>query len=164
MLAIQTILHPTDFSENSRRAFRTACMAARITRARLVILHVVEPPMAVAVEGVMLLPTEIDVNPLKEKLRELRPRRAKFPIEHRTANGDPAQEIVRMAEETAADLIVMGTHGRSGFGRLLMGSVAEHVVRRAPCPVMTVKAPPTAKRRATRTKATLHEPVSTAVH
>jgi universal stress protein A len=57
------------------------------------------------------------------------------------AEGDPAEMILRVAEEVHADLIVMGTHGRTGLSRLLMGSVAEQVVRRAPCPVLTMKAP-----------------------
>jgi hypothetical protein len=55
--------------------------------------------------------------------------------------GDPAEEILRVAEETKCDLIMIGTHGRTGLGRLLMGSVAEQVVRKAHCPVLTVKAP-----------------------
>jgi hypothetical protein len=55
--------------------------------------------------------------------------------------GDPASAILRVTQELPADLIVMGTHGRTGLGRLLMGSVAEQVVRKAPCPVVTVKTP-----------------------
>jgi nucleotide-binding universal stress UspA family protein len=59
-------------------------------------------------------------------------------------DGDTAAEILRAATDAGCDLIVMGTHGRTGLGRLLMGSVAEQVVRKAPCPVVTVKAPMTA--------------------
>jgi nucleotide-binding universal stress UspA family protein len=66
----------------------------------------------------------------------------KVPVEHQLLFvGDPAAEILRVAQAVKADLIVLGTHGRTGLGRLLMGSVAEQVVRRAPCPVVTVKAP-----------------------
>lgn len=61
------------------------------------------------------------------------------PFEHRMLKGDPAEEIVRFADEAHCELIVMGTHGRTGFKRLLMGSVAEAVVRRAKCPVLTYK-------------------------
>jgi hypothetical protein len=61
--------------------------------------------------------------------------------ERRLEEGDAVTEILRVAEEAPADLIVLGTHGRTGLARLLMGSVAEQVVRRAPCPVLTVKAP-----------------------
>jgi nucleotide-binding universal stress UspA family protein len=62
-------------------------------------------------------------------------------VEHWIFQGDPATEILAAAEKIKCDLIVMGTHGRTGLGRLLMGSVAEQVVRKAPCPVLTVKTP-----------------------
>jgi nucleotide-binding universal stress UspA family protein len=62
-----------------------------------------------------------------------------IPFEHKLMTGDPAAEIVRLAESEGADMIVMATHGRTGLRRLLMGSVAEAVVRRAACPVLTVK-------------------------
>ena len=63
------------------------------------------------------------------------------PVERRLLAGDPADAIIRLAESEHIDLIVMGTHGRRGLSRLLMGSVAESVVRVAPCPVLTVKQP-----------------------
>ena len=63
------------------------------------------------------------------------------PVERRLAEGDPADVILHFARQTPADLVVMGTHGRTGLGRVLMGSVAEQVVRKAPCPVLTVTAP-----------------------
>jgi nucleotide-binding universal stress UspA family protein len=62
-------------------------------------------------------------------------------VERRLEEGDPIGEILRAAAEVPCDLIVMGTHGRTGLARLLMGSVAEEVVRKAPCPVVTVKTP-----------------------
>jgi nucleotide-binding universal stress UspA family protein len=61
--------------------------------------------------------------------------------ERRLEEGDPVEAILRVAEEIGADLIVMGTHGRTGLSRLFMGSVAEQVLRRAPCPVLTLKSP-----------------------
>src|SRR5262249_55533055 len=64
-----------------------------------------------------------------------------IPVEHRLSEGDPAAEILRVADEVGADLIGMGTNGRTGPGRLLMGSVAEAVLRGARCPVLMVKAP-----------------------
>jgi nucleotide-binding universal stress UspA family protein len=60
-------------------------------------------------------------------------------VEHRLGQGDPATVIVNIAQDAGAGLIVMGTHGRTGLGRVLMGSVAEQVLRKAPCPVLTVK-------------------------
>ena len=74
-------------------------------------------------------------------LHAVKPADPKVPFEHRLVMGNPAEEIVRLADEEGADLIVMATHGRAGFKRLLMGSVAEEVVRRAKCPVFTFKPP-----------------------
>ena len=66
---------------------------------------------------------------------------AKVPIEHRLEEGDPVTVILRVARESKCELIVMGTHGRSGLAHLLMGSVAEQIVRKATCAVLVVKAP-----------------------
>jgi nucleotide-binding universal stress UspA family protein len=74
-------------------------------------------------------------------LHRLQAPRSGVEIDHRLTDGEPHAEILRVAEDDRCDLIVMGTHGRTGLPRLLMGSVAEQVVRRAPCPVLTVKAP-----------------------
>jgi nucleotide-binding universal stress UspA family protein len=74
-------------------------------------------------------------------LRQPQAADVKVPLEHQLRQGDPANEILRVAQEIPCDIIVLGMHGRTGLGRLLMGSVAEQVVRRAPCPVLTVKAP-----------------------
>jgi nucleotide-binding universal stress UspA family protein len=141
MLAIRTVLHPTDFSEHSALAFRVACSLARDYGARLIVLHVAEPPLAVAGEGALLVPTALDLESLREPLQRLRPRDPKVSIDHRLVQGEAAPEILQIAAEGNCDLIVMGTHGRTRLRRLLMGSVAEQVVRRAACPVLTVKAP-----------------------
>ena len=139
MLTIRTILHATDFSERSEFAFRLACSLARDYGARLIVMHVAEPAMAIAGEGVLMFPLAVDVQPLRERLQQLRPPDPKVQVEHRLVEGDAATEILRVAEETKCDMIVLGTHGRTGLGRLLMGSVAEQVVRKALCPVLTVK-------------------------
>src|SRR5262245_12525036 len=141
MLAVRTVLHPTDFSESSRNAFGLACALARDYGARLVILHVVPPPVVVSGEGIVPPDPEEVKAAAREKLLPLRPRNAQTPVEHRLAEGDPATEIVQAAAETGCDVIVLGTHGRTGLGRLLLGSVAEQVMRKAPCPVVTVKTP-----------------------
>jgi nucleotide-binding universal stress UspA family protein len=140
MLPIRTILHPTDFSDRSDYAFRLACSLSRDYDARLVILHVASPPVTVVGDAMWVGPIEPNFTELKDKLLRLKgpdPKR----VERRLEEGDPAAEILRVARESKCDLIVMGTHGRRGLGRLLMGSVAEQVVRKAPCPVVTVKAP-----------------------
>ena len=141
MLPLQTILHPTDFSDCSGYAFRLACSLARDYGARLVVLHVAEPLMAVAGEGVLMLPPTFDLELLRKQLQQLEPRNPKVQVEHRLVQGDAAAEILRIAAETKCDLIMMGTHGRTGLRRVLMGSVAEQVVRKASCPVLTVKTP-----------------------
>lgn len=141
MLAIHTVLHPTDLSEYSRFAFRAACALARDYGARLVILHVAPPPTVVFGEGVFPVDSEGLLKRLREQLHQLHPRDPSIPVEYRLIEGDAAWEITRIAAEMKCDVIVMGTHGRTGLGRLLMGSVAEHVMRQALCPVVTVKAP-----------------------
>jgi nucleotide-binding universal stress UspA family protein len=139
MLPIHTILHPTDFSERSTYALHLASALARDHGARLVLLHVFERPTMVHGEGVV--PSEDMLREKKEELAQLAVPGIGAAPERRFVEGDPASEILDIAREIAADLIVMGTHGRTGFSRLLMGSVAEQVVRKAGCPVLTVKAP-----------------------
>lgn len=78
---------------------------------------------------------------LRARLVKVLPKDAQIPSEHRLLAGDPADCIVKLAEDENVDFIVMGTHGRRGLTRILMGSVAELVVRWAKCPVVTVKAP-----------------------
>jgi nucleotide-binding universal stress UspA family protein len=139
MLPLRTILHPTDFSEGSDLAFRLACALARDYGARLVVMHVAVPSVLVYGEGVLPARAEDYLVPLREQLERLRPRTPSIPVEYRLVEGDAATEILRAARETRCDVILMGTHGRTGLRRLLMGSVAEQVVRRAMCPVVTVK-------------------------
>ncbi len=89
----------------------------------------------------MTPPPEGDWKALDEQLRHVQASDAKIPVKHLLEEGDPAAEILRVADELKCDLIVMGMHGRRGVARLLMGSVAEHVVRKATCPVLVVKTP-----------------------
>jgi nucleotide-binding universal stress UspA family protein len=138
---IRTILHPTDFSGPSEIAFRMACALARDCGARLVVLHVAEFPANVYPEATRHDDPALRHPALWAKVRRLRPPSPEVPVEHRLADGDAAEEVLRAARETGSDLVVMGTHGRTGLRHLLMGSVAERVVRQAPCPVLTVKAP-----------------------
>lgn len=141
MLSLHTILHPTDFSERSEFAFRLACALARDHGAHLVVMHVAHVPVAIYAEGAVPPKPEEYQEELLEKLQQLQPADEEIEVTHRLEEGNPANEILRMAELTQADLIVMGTHGRRGLARLLMGSVAEQVVRQASCPVLTVKMP-----------------------
>ena len=138
MLHLKTILHPTDFSPNADQALALAFALARDYRGRLILLHVAASPTIVAhAELVPVL--QATQEELQTQLRQRAAANAEGPVEVRLEHGDPADEVVRVANEMHADLIVMGTHGRSGIGRLLMGSVAEQVLREAPCPVLIVK-------------------------
>jgi nucleotide-binding universal stress UspA family protein len=142
MLPIRTILHPNDFSPYSDFAFQMACSLARDYGARLIVAYVKAPPPVAYGELGPIVPEPVaTTEELKKKLMEMKPADPKIAVEYRVLEGDPASELVELAKEAHADLIVMGTHGRTGLGRLLMGSVAEAVVRRAACPVLTLKTP-----------------------
>jgi nucleotide-binding universal stress UspA family protein len=142
VIALQTILHPTDFSERSEYALHLACTLAREQDARLILLHVWSPPLVpVAAGPVPVRGEDFSPVPLERQLHDLHLPEPVPRVERRLEQGDAAREIVRLAQETRCDLIVIGTHGRTGLDRLLMGSVAEQVVRKAPCPVLAVKTP-----------------------
>jgi len=141
MLPIHTILHPTDFSEHSGHALRFAAGLARDYGARVVVLHAAEVPPVSYFEGVIVSDPEEPIRAARQRLEQLDVPHAGVPVERRFEVGDPTETILRTAAEIRADLIVMATHGRTGIERFLMGSVAERVVRRAPCPVLTLTAP-----------------------
>jgi nucleotide-binding universal stress UspA family protein/quercetin dioxygenase-like cupin family protein len=142
MSGIEKILHPTDFSENSRYAFQTACALARDNHATLLVLYVMMPSVSPLMQAA--LPDPLRSAESQESLAQLpwpQPSDPLIRVEHRLAEGDPAEEILCLTEAVHCDLIVMGTHGRTGLGRFLTGSVAEEVLRKAVCPVLVVKAP-----------------------
>ena len=142
MLPIRTILHPTDFSEQAQHAFATACSLARDHAARLIVLYVRAPTTVAYGELGPIVPDPIQSPAdVSDRLAALHLPDSGVEVEYHVRDGSPAAEIIRLASEEKVNLIVMGTHGRGGLGRLLMGSVAEAVLRRAPCPVLTLKAP-----------------------
>lgn len=141
MLPIKTILHATDFSERSDYAFRVACALARDYQARLIVLHVLPTTVVGYPDGIILTQPEEYRAEARRKLQEMQPSHPSVALERMLGDGDAATTIVDTAGNKQCDLIVMGTHGWSGLTRLLMGSVAEAVVRRATCPVLTVKTP-----------------------
>jgi nucleotide-binding universal stress UspA family protein len=132
------ILFPTDFSEASEGAWQMAQDLAAQTGAMLLIVHVCSPPAYTGSE-MYYIAAPHDEAGLRQRLQSLLPSDPAVRHSHCLLSGDPAGEILRLAEEEQVDLIVMGTHGRTGLLRLLHGSVAEAVVRRASCPVITVK-------------------------
>jgi nucleotide-binding universal stress UspA family protein len=138
MFAIRTILFPTDLSETAENAFAMACALARDYGANLIVLHVYPPPLNHG-EVVARRQGNGFHQQMWNALHRYHPAGPHTSMEHRLEEGDAAAEILRVAKETHCDQIVMGTHGRTGLGRLLMGSVAEQVLRKASCPVLTVK-------------------------
>src|SRR3982750_2883044 len=123
------ILYPTDFSTAGQTALDLATALARDRGATLIIVHVEEPPMAYGGGELYYGLEEPDRNELKRMLSEVVPTDSAVPFEHKLITGSPAGAILEMAEQEHADLIVMATHGRTGLFRVLMGSVAEEVVR-----------------------------------
>ncbi len=131
------ILCPVDFDQNSLLALRLATELAQERKATLYLLHVVGMPPGPEVA----LPFEQMDAAARAKLEKLAQRwiHGKVRYEVDVAMGDPSSEILRVAKRMRASLIVMATHGRKGLSRLVLGSVAERVVREAACPVLTVK-------------------------
>jgi nucleotide-binding universal stress UspA family protein len=145
---ITRILVPVDFSSHSDRAFRYALRLASRFGASVELIHVVDNPIASGTWTAeeVYVPDLLEM--LDRLLREAERRLAtlKFAaagdgvsVETRVLTGQPAHTIVEHAETGGFDLVVMGTHGRTGVSHLFVGSVAERVVRRAPCPVLTVR-------------------------
>lgn len=132
------ILFPTDFSQYSESALSHATALARDTGALLVIIHVKEPPDSFVDTGHVGYPVDVTEADLLNQLNHVKPTDPSIGYSQKLLTGAPAAEIVRCAETEGADMIVMGTHGRRGLTRMLMGSVAEEVVRKANCPVLTI--------------------------
>jgi len=138
---IRVIVHPTDFSERSEAALWVACRLASDHGARLVILHVAPPEILIDGTSAVAIDALVYRIPLEDVCERVEVRDLKHRPDHRLLRGDAATEILCTSREVQADLIVMGTHGRTGLGRLVMGSVAEQVLRGADCPVLTVRVP-----------------------
>ncbi len=134
------ILFPTDFSTLAPTALEMATSLAKQRAAKLLIVHVEEPPIAYGGGELYYGVAEPDRQELKKMLSEVLPTDPDVGYEHRLLIGAPASSIVQLADKENVEMIVMPTHGRTGLMRLLMGSVAEEVVRKAKCPVLTVKA------------------------
>lgn len=140
-MAIEHILVPTDFGESSERAEQFAVEIASKLGAKLTLLHVWSVPTPSYAEG-LVWPIDAIESGARESLHRAHERmKAKHPATDAVLMGGVAADcIIETAKERAADLIVMGTHGRRGVPRLLLGSVAEKVVRLANIPVLTVPA------------------------
>ena len=150
MIEIHEILCPTDFSDASRQALAHAIALARWYGSHLTALHVIQVPLVPQppIFGVAFAdatpPQPVSYEEREHDLRAwIEPARTVgLRVDVRVDEGDPARRIVKQARASAADLVVMGTHGLSGFERLMLGSVTERVLRQAPCPVLTVPPAP----------------------
>jgi nucleotide-binding universal stress UspA family protein len=148
MIDLHRILVPTDFSKYSEIALNYAAALAEKFGAEIYLLHVVQDlalfiPDAVAVAPPIAVPVEQFTAAAREALQRLvrNPQLAALRVHQEIREGTPFYEIVRFAKEGSIDLIVMGTHGHAGLAHVLLGSVTERVVRKAPCPVLTVRHP-----------------------
>ncbi len=147
MTPFQTILFAADFSESSHEAFHTACSLAVEGQTRLHVLHVIEPnwvpedPTFIGQAGVQFYDANTDggrETQLEQRLSSDYAPDIPIDVEYHVREGNPATEILRMANVVGADLIVVGTHGRTGLSWLLAGSVATSVMQQADCPVLAL--------------------------
>ncbi len=143
MAEIKTILFPTDFTEASVKVLPYATYLAHKLGAKLMVLFVVEElskyaNFYVPHSALDNLEAELMESARKKMESFVEDYFEDFPVETMIRRGDVPEEIIKVAEEKGIDLIVMGTHGRKGLEKVLLGSVAERVVKGAPCPVMTV--------------------------
>ena len=141
MSGTPTVLVATDFSLSSQMAVEHATAHASRVGGKLLIVHVFAVPSIEKGEGMMHRSFERqDLDGTERQLRAIKPDAA-IEFEHRLVRGEPAEELIRIAKAENASLIVMGTHGRTGLMRALMGSVAEQVLRGSSCPVLTLRVP-----------------------
>lgn len=149
MVQIKKILVPTDFSVNSKPAIHYACYLAKPFNATIEVVHILETPYQIKSETIL-----IGTGDKNQTILEYVQEQAQLEMDHfigtlrqdlpidihtRIETGSSYEQILRIAEEEKIDLIVMGTHGRSGISHALLGSVAEKIVRKAPCAVLTIK-------------------------
>ncbi len=148
MIDLHRILVPTDFSRSSTNALTYAIAFAEKFAAEVILLHVVQDLALFVPEAVAPAPPVVPpIEQFRAAARTALQRaiagvqRPGIAIRPEVVEGTPCEEIIRLAREREVDLVVMGTHGRTGLAHVFLGSVAEKVVRRAPCPVLTVRHP-----------------------
>lgn len=146
MSRLRRILHPTDFSSASSAAFARAVAMAKAERAQLLLVHVLAPPLPIAGEGYVSTKVYEDLEASaraygRKRLTALETRARKAGVKAVTVllDGVAHDQIARAARSKKADLIVIGTHGRTGLAKFFLGSVAARVLAAAPCPVLTVR-------------------------
>lgn len=149
MIRIKKILYPTDFSELAKHALVYVRSFADAYAAEVHVIHIVDESYQY---WMAMGPNSLPIGPAPEELASTSKSELeklvngelagmKFPVQTAVVVGRPYLEIVKYAKDKAIDLIIIGTHGRSGIAQALLGSVAEKVVRKSPCPVLTVRSP-----------------------
>jgi nucleotide-binding universal stress UspA family protein len=146
MSRIRRVLHPSDFSRASAGAFAKAVDMAKTNRAELVVVHVMAPVLPSVGDGYVSpkVYEEIEARARAQAQKRLtalvaKAKRAGARARSLLMEGTPYERILRAARSKRADLVVLGTHGRTGLARLFLGSVASRVVSMATCPVLTVR-------------------------
>jgi len=139
-VSAKQILCPIDLSENSLAAVEMATSLAMARESTILFLFVAFPELP-ASAGLAIAEVDQAIQKENEKFHKITPTNIAVACEHELVRGNPAEEIIRIAEERGVEFIVMSTHGRSGLSRMLMGSVAEEVIRNANCPVLTLRNP-----------------------
>jgi nucleotide-binding universal stress UspA family protein len=149
-LRLKKVLVPTDFSRHSEHAFRHGAVLAKMAGAELVVMHVVEKFMDHSLLYSDVWPFQKPVNQYYNDLEERTARRLARQVEEAAGDavefrvlvttGNPAEEIIRAVQEEEVDLIVISTHGRGALAQALIGSTTDRVLRRAPCPVLVIRA------------------------
>ncbi len=146
MITIKNILCPIDYSIYSERALKYAIEFAEKYQAKLYLIHVLDIRVYDITDPDLYNVNVVDDETLKKLKERLSARvtedtKGRVPVEAIIIQGVPFAEIINAAKERQIDLIVLGTHGRTGLSHAIMGSVAEKVVRKAPCPVLTIRHP-----------------------
>jgi nucleotide-binding universal stress UspA family protein len=144
---MRPIVHPTDFSAAGRPAFREAVAWARRRHAVLHLLHVITPPVMILEDSFLSARSwarleALQLHAIARRMTALQAQARKAGVVTAVTivrSAVPFDAIVRAAKRVGADLLVLGTHGRTGLARVAIGSVAERVMARAPCPVLTVR-------------------------
>jgi len=146
MAGLRRVLFASDFSRESGKAFAAALRMAKTNRATLTVLHVIAPLMPVTLDQYVGPQTwrELDQETRRWTKRKLdaligKATESGVKVVGLTVDGSPAQQIVRVARSKRCDLVVIGTHGRTGLAKFFLGSVAGRVVSTAHCPVLTVR-------------------------
>lgn len=146
MIELKRILVPLDFSEHSGEALKYGCALSEKFGSELHLLHVLQDLVAMVPEPGLAFPPPGDY--MQELQQSAEQALAKLPddswpcggtVMRCVRQGPPFVEIIRYAKENEIDLIVIGTHGRGGLAHMLLGSVAEKVIRKAPCPVLSIR-------------------------